>query len=367
MNVEARSQRLLRVTEPYLPPREEYERHLEGIWSRSWVTNGGPVATKLTHELRAVLGVPHVELASSGTSALQLALAALKVAGSVILTPYSYPATLNAVLWQGCTPIFADIEPGTFGLDPAAVERALTPDVTAIVATHAYGLPNDVAALADVARRHGLKVIYDAAHAMGGTLDGRSLLAYGDAAAVSFHATKIFHTVEGGAVVVHDAEHADAVRLLRANGVDGDLVPLTGFNAKMSELHAAMGLAILPRLEALIAERRARFEMYRECLVGLPVRLLEPEAITGLSWNYPYFPVVFENASTVLRVQAALREQSIESRRYFRPAINTLEQSRGAPCPVAEELCDRALCLPFTPFLSAEEVARVAGGVRAQV
>lgn len=356
----------IRVTDPYLPPRQDYEALLEGVWERAWLTNEAPLSRQLAKALSAHLGVAHLQLVSSGSSALQVALAALELEGSIITTPYSYAATLNAVLWQGCRPIFCDIDPTTACLDPEQVEQAIETDTSAILATHAYGMPCDHARLADIAERHDLKIVYDAAHTFGCTLRDRSLLSYGDASTVSFHATKMFHTGEGGAVVCADASADHRAMLLKGHGIAGDDVLLAGLNARMSELNAALGLCVLEAFETIRAHRRACFTRYRDRLSDLPVRFLEPEGLADFEWNYAYCPVFFESAAQVERVQSTLRTQSIETRRYFRPALNKLGyRLEIKACPVAEDLAERALCLPFGWSLTDDQIERVARAVRA--
>ncbi len=354
----------LTVTRPALPSRVTYEALIDRIWDSGWLTNNGPLERELTARLTEYLGAPHLQLVSSGTSALQVALAALECTGEVITTPYSFAATRNAVIRQGCEPVYCDIDPVSFTLDPQAIEASLTPRTSAIVITTAYGLPANFDAIQELADVHGIPTLYDHAHATGARYRGRALATYGDIGALSFHATKVFHTGEGGALISHDPELDEKISLMKANGIDGDAVPHVGFNAKMSEMHAAMGLALLPELDALIARRKACFTAYVKALADAPVRLIDPDAFGDFSWNYAYFPVVTRAGEVVERIQAALADEGIESRRYFRPSFDSVDNAR--PCPVARDIASRVLSLPFSPFLTEDEIAQVAAIVRRQ-
>ncbi len=252
------------VTRTFLPPRAEYDAWLDKAYASHVLTNNGPIHRELEETLRARFDVPHLRLMANGTLAIQLAIRALGVTGKVITTPFSYVATTSAILWEGCEPVFVDIDPHTCCIDPTLIEAAITPDTTAILATHVYGIPCDVEAIDAIAKRHGLKVIYDAAHAFDVQYKGRSILAYGDASTLSFHATKLFHTVEGGAVVLHQEQHDKDLRLLRSFGHIGDEHFSLGMNAKMSEVHAAMGMAVLPHVPDIIADRARAFMDYGE-------------------------------------------------------------------------------------------------------
>ena len=344
-----------------MPPLEEYAAYLAGIWERARLTNNGPLLLQLEAELRSYLQIPYVHVTANGTVALQLAIRALELTGEIITTPFSYVATTSAILWENCAPVFVDIEPRTFCLDADLIEAAITPRTSAILATHVYGYPCDVVRIAAIAERHGLQVIYDGAHAFGTQVAGRSLLSYGDLTTCSFHATKLFHTGEGGAVLTHDPELSRKLNLLKSFGHVGDEHFTLGINAKNSELHAAMGLCLLPRVPGFIAARAALYAHYRRALAGLPLGypILPPHT----TYNYAYFPVLLEDEPQLLRVQARLAEHAIDTRRYFFPSLNTLPYlpAAGAACPVSEAVARRVLCLPFYPQLAAEQVARIAG------
>jgi len=346
-----------------MPPLAEYESYLADIWARSHLTNNGPLVQELEKNLGDFLDNTRVELTANGTVALQLAMRALRLTGEVITTPFSYVATTSAILWERCQPVFVDIEPNTFCLDASKIEAAITPRTQAILATHVYGFPCDVLKIEEIAQRHGLKVIYDGAHAFGTRVHGRSLLTYGDLTACSFHATKLFHTGEGGALVTHDPELARAIWLLKSHGHVGDTHLLPGTNGKMSELHAAMGLCLLPRVPALIEARAALHQLYQAELAGLPLRY--PVLPADTEYNYAYFPVVLPDEETAVRLQAALATQGVGTRRYFFPTLNALPYHTGAPCPVAEDIAGRVLCLPFYAQLLPDQVQLVARLVRA--
>jgi dTDP-4-amino-4,6-dideoxygalactose transaminase len=333
------------VTKSFLPPREEFDAWLDKIYESNVLTNNGPIHKELEETLRARFNVPYLRLMANGTLALQLAIRALGVKGKVITTPFSYVATTSAILWEGCEPVFVDIDPKTCCIDPNLIESAITPDTTAILATHVYGIPCDVEAIDAIAKKHGLKVIYDAAHAFDVQYKGRSVLTYGDASTLSFHATKLFHTVEGGAVVLHN-EHSDReLRLLRSFGHIGDDHFSLGMNAKMSEVHAAMGMAVLPHLPTCIEERKRLYHVYADLLAVTAVGIL-PE-LRSTTYNYAYFPIFLEDAMIRDRVQSSLIERGIVPRRYFYPSLNRLPYVKQVAMPVSEQMAETVLSLPF--------------------
>jgi len=295
-----------------------------------------------------------------------LAIRALELTGEIITTPFSYVATTSAILWEHCVPVFVDIEAQTFCLDAAKIEAAITPRTTAILATHVYGYPCDVVQIAAIAERYGLKVIYDGAHAFGTRVAGRSLLSYGDLTACSFHATKLFHTGEGGGLFLNNRELSQQVNLLKSFGHVGDEHLVAGINGKNSELHAAMGLCLLPRVAGFIEARAKLYATYRHELAGLP--LTYPLIPAHTEYNYAYFPVLFEDERQLLYVKESLAEHEIDTRRYFFPSLNQLPYLPGAaPCPVSENVASRVLCLPFYPQLTTEQVVHIASLVRLAV
>ncbi|MDP0499607.1 MAG: DegT/DnrJ/EryC1/StrS family aminotransferase [Verrucomicrobiota bacterium JB022] len=336
------------VTKPFLPPREAFERYLPGIWERQYLTNQGPLAAEFEKGLAEYLQVPHLRWVANGTLALQLALRALGVKGEVITTPFTHIATTSAIVAEGCTPRYAEVDPETYNLDPAAVEAAITPQTQAILATHVFGNPCDIEALSEIARRHSLKLIFDAAHCFGVQWQGESVLNFGDAAVLSLHATKLFHSTEGGAVVVRDAETAHQLDLHRNFGIhQGDQTDVIGFNAKNSELHAAMGLANLPFADEILQRRRELCERYRALLAGVEgvqyQRLMEAEG-----YNHAYFPVVLPSEAAVEEVMSRLGRRFIYPRRYFSPSLSEqYPQYCAHACPISESLAHRIICLPL--------------------
>lgn len=356
----------INVTKAYLPPLAEYEAYLQGIWERGWLTNNGPLVQELEAKLSATLDGTHVQFTGNGTIALQVAIKALGLTGEIITTPFSYVATTTAILWENCTPVFVDIEDHTFCIDAAKIEAAITPQTTGILATHVYGYPCDVLAIEQIAQRHGLKVIYDGAHAFGVRLHGRSLLSYGDLTTCSFHATKLFHTVEGGAIVMKEETLARQIWLYKSFGHIGDDYFTLGVNGKNSEFHAAMGLCNLPRVVDFIAQRQALATIYRAELAELPLQFPEPIEET-LEYNYAYFPILFESEAKLLQVKDALAGQDINTRRYFFPSLNQLPYHTGAACPVSEDVSRRVLCLPFYQQLEPEQVVRISQFIREEM
>jgi len=324
------------VTKTYLPPLEEYIKYLERIWASGWVTNNGALVQELEGKLAEYLGVPYLQYTSNGTVALQIAIRALDLKGEIITTPFSYVATVNAILWEHCQPVFVDIEDRTFCIDADQIEGAITEHTRAIMPVHVYGYPCDDQKISALAKKYDLKVVYDGAHAFGCRQDGVSILNYGDLSTISFHATKLFHTIEGGAVVAHTKEMADKLWLLKRFGHHYDDYFLAGINGKNSEFHAAAGLCILPKIDELIGRRRQIFDWYDSFLrsrdLGFP---RPPEALT---YNFSYYPVLFNNQEQLLAVTQKLKEQDIYPRRYFYPSLNKLPFINGNTCPVAEDI-----------------------------
>ena len=353
----------INVTKTYLPPLDEYIQYLERIWASGWLTNNGELVQELETRLAEYLGVPYVQFISNGTIALQIALKALEVEGEVITTPFSYVATVNSILWEHCTPIFVDIEDRTFCMDAEKIEAAITEHTRAILPVHVYGYPCDVFKIQGLAEKHHLKVIYDGAHAFGCEINGVSLLNYGDLSTLSFHATKLFHTVEGGAIIAHTPEMAEKLWLLKSFGHRQDDYSMPGINGKNSEFHAAMGLCVLPKVNGLITQRRQTFEWYDQYLSGLGMQFPQPG--TGLKYNYSYYPVIFKDEATLLRAMNELKQNQIIPRRYFYPALNRLPFVLGAECPVAEDISARVLCLPLYAGLLEEQIQTICQIVKA--
>lgn len=351
---------MINVTKSYLPDLAEYTAYLKGIWDRVYLTNDGPLVRELEDQIKAYLGVRHLKYCTNGTVVLQMALKALDITKEVITTPFSYVATTNALLWEGCTPVFADIRPDDFNIDPDAIEPLITPNTQAIMATHVYGNACRIDQIQAIADKYGLKVIYDAAHTFGASYNGRSILSYGDLSTCSFHATKVFHTVEGGCIVTDNDEMAERLHFYRSFGHRNDDYRSIGINAKNSELHAAMGLCVLPKVPELIAARKTIFDQYAARLDFS--RITRPTLLPGMDYNYAYYPVVFESEETLLLVFDALQAQEIIARRYFYPSLNTLPFLKSyQPCPVSESVARRVLCLPLYPGLPEADVDRIAG------
>jgi dTDP-4-amino-4,6-dideoxygalactose transaminase len=352
------SQKKTNVTKSVLPPLEEYIRYVERIWQSNQLTNNGPLVRELEASLRHFLGVRHVILVSNGTIALQLAIKALGLHGEIITTPFSYVATTTSIIWEGCQPVFVDIDAQTLCLDPLLIEKAISPKTAGILATHVYGYPCALDNIGKIAHAHGLKVIYDGAHAFGSGIDGTSLLAHGDISVCSFHATKLFHTVEGGCLIAQEAQIAKKVSLMRSFGHIGEEdYYCVGINAKNSEFHAAMGLALLPNVESLIERRKQLSEIYDRDLASSELRF--PRKPKGLKYNYAYYPIIFRSEDQMLRVRKALKENGIYPRRYFFPSLNQLPYCWGDVCPVSESVARRVLCLPLYPQMEDTLVRRI--------
>jgi dTDP-4-amino-4,6-dideoxygalactose transaminase len=357
----------LYVTRPYLPPLADFIPHLEKIWDNRILTNSGPFHQRFEQAIQDFLGVEHVSLMTNGTLALMVALRALNKRGLVITTPYSFVATSHAMLWNGLTPRFVDICPDTFNLDPARIEEAITPDVCAIMPVHCYGIPCDVAAIAEIAARHGLPVIYDAAHAFGVADEGGSLLRHGDMSVLSFHATKVFNTFEGGAVICRDIETKKQLDLLKNFGFTGeDSVTSLGINSKMDEMRAALGLLQLDHFTEAVAQRRQVDDLYRQELEGI-VGIRVPPLTSVVTHNYAYFPILVEPDYPLSRNQlhARMRSQGIYTRRYFYPLISTgqvyqeIAAQEFSSLPIATSVTQKVLCLPIYPDMDERDVERV--------
>ncbi|MGY2132727.1 DegT/DnrJ/EryC1/StrS family aminotransferase [Hymenobacter sp. HD11105] len=351
---------MINVTKTYLPPLAEYTAYLEGIWERDWVTNHGPLVQELEEKLKAYLGVKHLFFVSNGTVALQIAIKALELHGEIITTPFSYVATTSSIAWEGCRPVFVDIDSATLCLDPTLLEGAITAETTAIMATHVYGNPCEVEAIQGIAQKYNLKVIYDAAHAFGVQYKEQSILNFGHVSTLSFHATKLFHTGEGGAIVTDDDELAFRISYMANFGHDGpEHYSGLGINGKNSELHAAMGLCVLPKVTKFIQYRQELSQLYDQLLLGNG--LTRPEISAQTSYNYAYYPVLFPDEKKLLAVRAALNAQHIFPRRYFYPALTDLNYVLPQTAPVAQSVSARVLCLPLSHDLTVTQVEQIAG------
>jgi dTDP-4-amino-4,6-dideoxygalactose transaminase len=337
---------MIPVTKPFLPTETEFCDYVKSIWERQWLTNNGPLVNTLELKLKEYLGVNHLLYVANGTIALQLAIKALSLHGEIITTPFSFVATTSAIVWQECTPVFVDIDPETYNIDPAKIEAAITSKTTAILATHVFGNPCDIAAIQDIADRYGLKVIYDAAHCFGTLYKNRSVFEYGDISTTSFHSTKLFHTIEGGAVFTQDPEILRKLALMRNFGFSGvDCFSEQGINAKNCEFHAAMGLCNLRYADEILKKRRYLTEQYMLRLTNLDVQFQKVE--NADDYNYAYFPVLFSSEELMLESKAKLELAQIYSRRYFFPSLSSLPYVNSTEMPICDSIASRILCLPL--------------------
>ena len=349
---------MIPVTKPFSPPIAEYQELLAGIWQRNWFTNNGPLVNDLELRLKRELGLKHLLYVSNGTIAIQIALKALGIVKKVITTPFSYIATTSSIVWEGCIPVFADIDKETLNIDPSKIEALIDEDSEAILATHCFGNPCDINAIDAIAKKHNLKVIYDAAHCFGTTYNGKSVFAYGDVSTTSFHATKLYHTIEGGAVFTPHAEVLKTMANKRNFGHDGpEHFAGVGINGKNSEFHAAMGIVNLRYMDTILARRKTQSETYDALLSGLQAQ--KQQITAGADFNYAYYPLVFENEATALAMKSALEKQEIFPRRYFYPSLSSLHYVKGNT-PVADSIASRILCLPLYHDLSEFEQELIA-------
>lgn len=346
---------MIQVTKPFLPPKEEYQEYVDGIWQRNWLTNNGPLVNEFELRLKTYFDVNHLLYLNNGTIALQIAIKALRLTGEIITTPFSYVATTSSILWEGCTPVFIDIDPATLNIDPRKIEAAITDKTSAILATHVYGNPCDIDAIQRIADKHSLKVIYDGAHCFGSTYKGKSVFAYGDVSTTSFHATKLFHTVEGGAVFTNSAEILRTMALMRNFGHhQPEHFSEVGINGKNSELHAAMGLANLKYAADLLRSRKEQSLFYDACLA--PLARQKMQITEGAGFNYAYYPVLFATEALTLKVVGQLEDNLIYARRYFHPGLNTIPIFNEKSLPASESIMNRILCLPLYHSLSNSEI-----------
>lgn len=359
---------IITVTSPLLPNLEEFHELLKEIWDSKWITNNGSFHQQLEKALAEYLKVPYVSLFTNGTLPLITALQALRITGEVITTPYSFVATTHALWWNGIKPVFVDIDPKSGCLDPNKIEAAVTPRTTAIMPVHVYGKPCDVEAIQQIADKYGLKVIYDAAHAFGVEVDGKSILNAGDMSTLSFHATKVFNTIEGGAMVMHDEKTKQRIDYLKNFGFAGETeVVAPGINSKMDEMRSAYGLLNLRQVDVAIEARHQVAIRYREALRGVE-GITYWEDMPGVRHNYSYFPIFVDAKKygmTRDELYYKMREQGVWGRRYFYPLISTFSTYRGLESatpenlPVATKMADEVICLPMHHELSEEDLKRV--------
>lgn len=345
---------MINVTKTYLPNKEKYKAYVNEIYENGWLTNNGPLVQRLEKRLAEYLGVKNIILVSNGTVALEIAYRTLDIEGFAITTPFSFVATTSSLVTNGVLPIFADIDEETLNLDPKNIEKLITPNTSAIVPVHVFGNACEVEEIEEIAKKHNLKVIYDAAHAFDVKYKNQSVLNYGDISTLSFHATKLFHTIEGGALIINDDNLAQKARYLINFGIENaESIPHLGTNAKMNEFEAAMGLCVLDDMEEIKQSRKIILERYRTELKGL-VQIQEQNQ--NATENYSYFPVVFKDEDELLKVQKALNEKGINPRRYFYPSLDTLDYIEPKQmCKISRDISKRILCLPIYAGLTKEE------------
>ena len=334
------------VTQTFFPPLQEYQLQLERIWKNKWLTNRGELVIELEEKLKNYLSVSNIIVMNNGTIPIQIALKLLGKGGEIITTPFSYVATTAAIVWENCTPVFVDIHPEYLTIDESKIEASITEKTTCILATHVFGNPCNIEAIETIAKKHNLKVIYDAAHCFGLQYKGKSIFEYGDVSTCSFHATKLFHTGEGGAIFCKDEALRHKIFYSHNFGHKGplDFYGL-GINGKISELHAAMGLAVLPHMYNILEGRKKVVDFYNENLNFSKVQKLRIRNET--KWNYSYYPILFESEAVLLEVQKRLNGNQIFPRRYFYPSLSSLNYVAKQSTPITESIAKKILCLPL--------------------
>ena len=346
---------MIYVTKTFLPDQEAYQKTLKRAWDKGWITNRGTLVCELEATLRETLKTNPLVATTNGTLPIQIAIKVLANGGEVITTPFSYVATTSSIVWENCTPVFVDIDANHLTIDPAKIEAAITSKTTAILATHVFGNPCDVYAIQTIAKQYNLKVIYDAAHCFGVKYQGQSIFNFGDVSTCSFHATKIFHTGEGGAMFINDESLYETLFFHHNFGHDGPgSFRGLGVNAKMSELQAAMGLAMMPHMEHIFNARKNIVKYYENAFVDEEVSLMTLRV--GTDWNYCYFPLIFKNEIQALKIKNALESEGVFPRRYFYPSLNTMDYVTYQSCPVSERIANSILCLPLYVGLKNKEV-----------
>jgi dTDP-4-amino-4,6-dideoxygalactose transaminase len=345
---------MIPVTKPYLPSLEKYQKYVEGIYQRQWLTNNGPLVNEFELRLKELLKLKHLLFVSNGTIALQIAIKALDIKGEIITTPFSYVATTSSIVWEGCTPVFVDIDEQTLNIDPTKIEAAITEKTSAILATHCFGNSCDIDAIDAIAKKHNLKVIYDAAHCFGTKYKGKSVFEYGHISTTSLHATKLMHSVEGGLVITKDPELLKRMAFMRNFGHDGpEKFNGIGINGKNSEFHAAMGLCVLDDIYAIIEKRKLQSLYYDKVLKNIHIEkpIIEEKCV----FNYAYYPIILKDEETCLNSKTALELSEIFPRRYFYPSLSTLDYVGEKKTHISDAISKRILCLPLYHNLSKEE------------
>lgn len=350
---------MILVTKPFLPPKEDYRQYVDGIWESNWLTNMGPLANELELKLKEHLQVTNLFFVTNGTIALQMAIKALALKGEIITTPFSFVATTSTIVWENCTPVFVDIDKESLNIDVSKIEDAITEKTSAILATHVYGNPCDVESIDKIAKKHNLKVIYDGAHAFGVEINGRSVFEYGDISICSLHATKLYHSTEGGLIVCKDEELTKKIKYIRNFGISGfDTFAELGINGKNSEFHAAMGLANLKYISQIHNKRKDLAEVYHKALENSDLNF--PVWNKNATKNYAYFPVLFKNEESLLKAVNILKENNIQTRRYFYPSLATaLPYLKPRKLEITDDISKRVLCLPFYYDLEIKDIKRI--------
>lgn len=344
---------MIPVTKSFIPEIREYSKILNRAFDNGWLTNRGELTLELEDKLKSFLNVSGIILMNNGTTPIQISLKLLANKGEVITTPFSYIATSSSILWENCTPIFADIHPEYLTINEELIEELITDKTTCILATHVFGNPCNIEVIEEIAKKHDLKVIYDAAHSFASEYNGKSVFSYGDISTCSFHATKLFHTGEGGALFSNNEELLSTAYYSHNFGHNGPLeFHGLGINGKISELQSAMGLSVLPHMGKIIDSRKTSVGRYiGELKPGMQFLKIRP----GTKWNYSYFPVIFKSEEQLLKVEANLKSRNVLARRYFYPSLNTIPYIKGESCNVSESIASRILCLPLYYQLMPED------------
>jgi dTDP-4-amino-4,6-dideoxygalactose transaminase len=347
---------MIPITKPFLPPQEAYSKYLAGIWQRNWLTNMGPLSSELEMRLKEHLKLEHLLFVTNGTIAIQMAIKALELRGEIITTPFSFISTTSSIVWEGCMPVFVDIEEHSLNIDVSKIESSINKNTTAILATHVYGNPCDVVAIEKIAKKHNLKVIYDGAHAFGVQIKDKSIFEYGDISICSLHATKLYHSIEGGLIITKNPTLLKKLAFIRNFGFDGpEKFAELGINGKNSEFHAAMGLVNLEYIEEISHHRKVLTEQYDEKLKNLKAK--RPIWHANSINNYSYYPLVFEEEELMIKCIEFLKSHEIFTRRYFYPSLaNTLPYLESKDFEITDKIAKRVLCLPLYSDLSCEEV-----------
>ena len=349
---------MIPVTKSFLPPLEEYSAQIKRVFDTQWLTNRGPLLLELEEKLKGYLSISNIIIMNNGTIPLQIALKLLGKGGEIITTPFSYVATTAAIVWENCTPVFVDIHPDFLTIDETKIEAAITEKTTCILATHVFGNPCNIEVIESIAKKHNLRVIFDAAHCFGVIYKGKSIFEYGDISTCSFHATKLFHTGEGGALFTKEPELFHKCFYSHNFGHNGPLdFHGLGINGKISELQAAMGLSVLPYMQQIIKSRKEVVDFYNRNLDFDKLKAIKIRENTN--WNYSYYSIIFETEQILLNVQSALNEKQIFPRRYFYPSLNTIQYVKGGKLQISEDISKRILCLPLFKEINQLELQEI--------